>query len=169
MRLALTLAAALIALPASAQGGPHGAMIAPTPLMRDGPAEVMTPSASDVALAARGPKLFAPFVAAIIARMDDTLLDYPASRFKDVKFGYRDGKQVACGLYNGKNRMGAYSGWAVFYAFTGDEPQIVLLGPEDIAPYTHIYHCGAATAWLPDDQSQALTYRPRPTGRDLVG
>jgi hypothetical protein len=160
MRLALTVAAVLIAVPAAAQDGPHVAIIAPTPLMRAGPAEVLTPSASDVALAARGPKLFAPLVAAIIARMDDTLLDYPASRFKDVKFGYRDGKQVACGLYNGKNRMGAYSGWSVFYAFTGDEPRIVLLGPEDTAPYTHTYHCGAATAWLPDDQSQALTYRP---------
>ncbi|MFZ2252662.1 MAG: hypothetical protein WAW13_00640 [Minisyncoccia bacterium] len=158
---ALCLAGALVAcsLPALAQEGPQVVIVAPPPLVRAGPAEGSTPSESDLAFAARGAKSFAPLVAAIIDRMDNTLLDYPATRFKDVSFGYRNGKQIVCGFYNGKNRMGAYSGWAVFYAFTGDEPRIVLLRPDEAAPYTHTYHCGAATAWVPGDWSSLFTYR----------
>jgi len=130
--------------------------------MPAGPAKGAAVSADDAALAATGPHRFAGLVAATTLRLDDVLADYPSARFKDVSFGYRDGKQVICGLYNGKNRMGAYAGWAVFYAFSGPGGRVEILNFDARPAFTYSYHCGNLTAWLPGDWSSVVAFKPKP-------
>jgi len=56
--------------------------------------------------------------------------------------------------------MGAYTGWAIFYAFTGDAHRIVILNTGDQPAFSYNYHCGDLTAWIPGDWSTVMTYKP---------
>lgn len=52
--------------------------------------------------------------------LNQTLLDYPSARFRDV---HGDSRRL-CGFVNSKNRMGAYTGWDrfVIMGLAGSEP-----------------------------------------------
>lgn len=61
-------------------------------------------------------------------RLNDLLLDYPSTRFRDVYVTVNLGtaeprKAYLCGFLNSKNRMGAYTGWTRFTS-SGDFVQI---------------------------------------------
>lgn len=59
--------------------------------------------------------------------LDETLLDFPSARFRDV----RGNGFVLCGFVNAKNRMGAYSGWSRFAWLAGSQsPRLLMDGPE---------------------------------------
>lgn len=156
LKSAAVLALACWAVEAAAQDGPVVTIIPPPPPISAGPAQAGTVSSSDQALAAKGAAPFKALISVMRLELDGRLLDYQTARFKSVALGYRDGKQVICGLYNAKNRMGAYSGWAVFYGFTGDAPRIVILGADEEPAFSYDYHCGAQTAWLPGDWTAAV-------------
>jgi hypothetical protein len=156
----LPLAALATAPGAGAQDGPVIAVSPPPPLLSAGPLQGEAVDPADQALAAKGAKPFAPLVSEVVMQFDDTLADYPTARFKDVSFGYRDGKKVICGLYNAKNRMGGYTGWAVFYAFTGEAPRVVILNADDRPAFSYNYHCSSLTAWIPGDWSSLMVFKP---------
>lgn len=53
------------------------------------------------------------------AIMDDTLVDYPSARFRNVRAVMRKDAQKTdrmafCGEVNSKNKMGGYTGWSHF-------------------------------------------------------
>lgn len=156
---------AALAVLLSAQGAaaqsPSVAIIPPAPLVHAEGTDGNGPSAEDTYAASLGGKAFGNVVAGTRDRLDATLLDYPSTRFREVRFGYRNADRIICGLYNTKNRMGAYGGWAIFYAFTSaDGFHVRILDPGDPGEYSFRWHCGEQTAWLPEDRSEDLAYKP---------
>jgi hypothetical protein len=64
--------------------------------------------------------------------LDGKLFDYPSARFREVR---ADHFRI-CGLVNGKNQMGAYTGWKTFGVLgSGRTPSVVYFDdrPEDLA------------------------------------
>lgn len=45
----------------------------------------------------------------------DRLNDPESARFKNLWFHMHNGKQYLCGVVNGRNRMGGYTGYSLFY------------------------------------------------------
>lgn len=146
---------------ANAQDGPVIHITPPPPPIRAAGADVAGPLDSDTYAASLGTKAFSNVVVAIREEFDSTLADYPSTRFKAVRFGFRNADRIVCGFYNAKNRMGAYVGWSAFYAYTSTEGfRIRILNPDDPLEYTYRWHCGDITAWVSGDQAAALTYKP---------
>jgi hypothetical protein len=73
-----------------------------------------------------------------------SMLDYPSTRFRDVRASVLKGKHepMLCGFVNGKNRMGAYVGWQPF----------ALFGPADADD--------TASLWMDDPGMVEIFCRP---------
>lgn len=85
------------------------------------------------------------------AALDEKLLDYPSARFRDV---HADAARV-CGWVNGKNRLGAYTGWKSFGVFgSGETSRLYLDEPE----MTELF-CTPALMETAPDYSDRLTHR----------
>lgn len=71
---------------------------------------------------------------AVRGQFDREMLDYPSARFRDVRAIHAPlGELVVfCGLVNGKNRAGAYSGWKEFAATGADAPSVDVRPRDDI-------------------------------------
>jgi len=140
-------------------GDPPVIVVEPVPLVYAGDAQGEVVMAYDQAWANKGAKPLEPFVARVADRFDFVLPDYPSARFRSVTLGYRELKEVMCGYYNARNRMGAYVGWAPFYAI-GDGKTAILkaYAPGDEVPYSYKFHCEGPTAWIAGDYSRALTF-----------
>ena len=53
--------------------------------------------------------------------LNETMLDFPSARFRDV----HGNAGAICGFVNGKNRLGAFTGWKRFgIVFFGDQPSL---------------------------------------------
>lgn len=79
------------------------------------------------------------------------MLDYPSARFRQVR---ADGYRI-CGLVNGKNALGAYSGWKAFGIL--DTPQRALLHIDE--PSMTEVICTRALLATSTDYSDRLTHR----------
>jgi hypothetical protein len=160
MRSGLIAVAALVASPAIA-APPVPVIVAPPTVEYATGQEAPGPSDGDRLNASLGARAFSNVVPDVQAYFDRVLPDFPSTRFRDVGFGYRNADRIICGYYNTKNRMGAYSGWAIFYAYTAiDGFHIRILNPGDPGEYTYRWHCGDKTAWMPGDRSAEMTFKP---------
>jgi len=163
MRAYQILALAAIAAAPSVAAAQSGPVIVTTPPAVEYATgqEAPGPIASDVYAAQIGGKAFSNVISASQDYFDRVLPDFPSTRFRDVGFGYRNADRIICGFYNTKNRAGAYSGWAIFYAYTAiDGFHIRVLNPGDPGEYTYRWHCGDKTAWMPGDRSAEMTFKP---------
>lgn len=79
---------------------------------------LMVVVAAVAALQGPGPGPVTPDqIAEARSALDERLFDYPSARFRDVR-----GSSVAiCGFVNAKNRLGAYSGWKRFAAYSDED------------------------------------------------
>lgn len=65
-----------------------------------------------------------PPIAEVRRVLDDSLLNYPETRFRNVRFvrtGFTDGPASMtgfCGELNTQNRMGGFTGWSLFFVST---------------------------------------------------
>lgn len=140
-------------------GDPPVIAVEPVPLVYAGEAQGNVVLATDQAAANKGLKPLGPFIADVADRFDQSMVDYPSARFRSVSLGYRDSKKVMCGYFNAKNRMGAYVGWAPFFAVSDGEGSILRwYGADEALPFTYKYHCEGPTAWLPGDHSATVAF-----------
>ena len=141
-------------------GEPPVIEVTPVPLVRAGPAQGEVVMEYDQAWANKGVKPMAPLIQGVADRFDMILADYPSARFREVTLGYRELKMVMCGYYNAKNQMGAYVGWAPFYAISdGQSVNLRTYGPDEDVPYSYRYHCEGPTAWIPGDYAKTVTFK----------
>lgn len=87
-------------------------------------------------------------------QFDRQMIDYPAARFRDV---YGDRRRL-CGYVNGKNRMGAYSGWQRF-VISGTENSKLIIEPDDQIGEIGLMCDGDDAPPTSPDYSDRLTYR----------
>jgi len=86
--------------------------------------------------------------------LDRQMLDYPSTRFKDVT---ADAGRI-CGLFNGRNRMGAYVGWQRFGVLGNGRAESLLVvagNPSDDADLRDL--CGVTP--VSPDYSDRVTFR----------
>lgn len=135
-------------------------IVTPVPVVRAGPAQGEAVKEYDQAWANKGVKPMLPLIEGVADRFDVILPDYPSARFRSVSLGYRELKMVMCGYYNARNRMGAYVGWAPFYAIS-DGRNVILktYGPDEEVPYSYRFHCEGPTAWIAGDYAEDVTFR----------
>jgi hypothetical protein len=71
---------------------------------------------------------------AVRGQFNREMLDYPSARFRDVRAIQAPiGASILfCGYVNGKNRMGAFSGWKEFAAVGADDPSVNVRPADDI-------------------------------------
>ena len=88
--------------------------------------------------------------------LNETMLDYPSARFRDV---HADRRRV-CGFVNGKNQLGAYTGWKRFVVMGVANSSANIEGSEDFDGLIEMM-CDDEPAVPSDrDYSDRLTYRP---------
>ncbi len=87
--------------------------------------------------------------------LDDTLFDYPRTRFRNVEVRRVDGVIRFCGEINALNRMGGYGGWQEFVAIPG----IVAINAAVARQFCFPTN-GTVSMRTRGDASPLLTYRP---------
>lgn len=84
--------------------------------------------------------------------LDGVLIDYPSARFRDVTAN----AGLVCGKVNGKNRMGAYSGWTGFVVMMVEPPSVRVGDDEALVQAL----CNDENKPRSPDYSDRLTARP---------
>lgn len=87
---------------------------------------------------------------------DRQMIDYPSARFRDV---HADRRRI-CGYVNGKNRLGAYSGWKRFVVMGIEDAEAQIEGDEDF-PGAISMMCDEDP--IPHDQDYSGRLRHRPS------
>lgn len=96
---------------------------------------------------------------------DREMNDYPTARFRDVHItvnGTVEGHRGSyfCGKVNGKNRMGAYTGWQDFMASASNDGHgIIIIADSTFRGGLVATTCGADDPQDPIDRSALLTHR----------
>lgn len=89
------------------------------------------------------------FLDRVKTELQNEMFDYPSARFQNVRLATQG--DIICGEVNGKNQLGAYTGWSPF-VFSDD-------GTGGLVRLPATRPCGEPPEdWLEGDISSALTY-----------